>query len=103
MKKLLIGVGSLTVIAAMAIAVPAMRGIAIESHAERQAQDCDTEAGELTGAAIELQSGVTAVPPKLDNAAPLVNELLSQVTGLIDRGCLPAPELPKAQQASKER
>lgn len=102
MKKSWIAAGSLSVIAAVAIAVPAVRGLAIESAAEAKAAECATLAGDVTGKATDLQGGLSAAPPKLDRVGELVNGLLDPVLELIDAGCLPKPELPAAAPAGHE-
>lgn len=96
MKKLWFAGISLSVIAAVAVAVPAMTSLAHEPAVEEQARACEALAGDLTGGVTDLQSGLVALPPKLDTVPSVVNGLLGQVTSLIDLGCLPTPELPVA-------
>ncbi|WP_162907548.1 hypothetical protein [Allorhizocola rhizosphaerae] len=103
MRKTWIATTSLGVIAVVALAMPAVRGLAIETHIEEQSKECATAAGRLTKSATELQNGLAAVPPTLGDLAKTTNGLLGQVAGLIETGCLPEPKLPDGTPAEHEK
>lgn len=91
--------GSLTVIAVL-VAVPAARGLAAtEAEPEAGPAVCAALAGDLQDTVSNLQSGLGAVPPDLAGVTEPVNELHHTALGLIDLGCLPAPELPVPERA----
>jgi len=97
---------SLTVVVGLAV-TPAVAGFAQSVPGKRpapvrQSSACGALAGDLTAAASGVKDSLVAVPPALDGVPDLVNGLFAKVTGLIDLGCLPVPQLPVSAPVAAE-